>query len=394
MPASPQQSLRAETVVAFPPIEVWQAFTRPVHLFYWLGDPVEIDLRVGGAYIVRGTHGIRLDTTVERLVEGRRLVLRPTRRGDDARIEIDLVKLSGAETRVCVADPDSEDETPWRLALENLRSVWERGIDLREARLAVMGVGPRDLAPSDAPAPGVPPGAGVRLNAVLGDGPARMAGLRAGDIVTVFDGEVVRSAEQLVRGIQRHKPGDLVALRAVRNGEESGYSVTLDCRSGRGDPPPGREPLIRMIRESAAEGAVELEAAVRGLSDADAYRPEGPEAWSVAQVLAHLSITERMLQCWLDQAARGERPAIHSDPCTDSSRIAGVLEGRPTVRHLLDRIRRDEAETIAFLSHLPASAAAFKPLWGRVAFTALDYHAHSKDHSGQIARIRAAIGYI
>jgi uncharacterized protein YndB with AHSA1/START domain len=293
MATSHQQSLRAETVVALPPIEVWQAFTRPVHLFYWLGEPVEVDLRVGGAYIVRGTHGIRLDTTVERVVEGRRLVLRPTRRGDDARIEIDLVKLSGAETRVCVADPDSEDETPWRLALENLRSVWERGIDLRESR---------------------------------------------------------------------------------------------------GAPPPSRDSLIRTIRESAVEGAAKLEAAVRGLLDADAYRAEGPDAWSVAQVLAHLSITERMLQCWLDQAARGERPAIHSDPCTDVSRIAGVLEGRPTIRQLLDRIRRDEAETVAFLSHIPASVAAFKPRWGRVAFTALDYHAHTKDHLGQIARIRTAIG--
>src|SRR5882762_2641429 len=112
-------SLRAEAVVPFPPIDVWQAFTRPVQIYYWLGDAVEIDLRVGGAYIVRGTNGIRLDTTVERFLEGRRLVLRPTRRGDDARIEIDLVKLSGGESRGLVADPDSENEAPWRDALEN-----------------------------------------------------------------------------------------------------------------------------------------------------------------------------------------------------------------------------------------------------------------------------------
>src|SRR5262245_36878755 len=127
-----RESFRCETVVALPPIDVWQAFTKPVHVDYWLGDAVEIDLRVGGAYIVRCSSGIRLDATVERVLEGRRLVLRPTRRGDDARIEIDLVKLSGAETRVCVSDPDAEDEEPWRDALENLRSVWERGIDLRE----------------------------------------------------------------------------------------------------------------------------------------------------------------------------------------------------------------------------------------------------------------------
>jgi hypothetical protein len=168
--------------------------------------------------------------------------------------------------------------------------------------------------------------------------------------------------------------------------------VTLGCRAGRGEPPPLPDRLLRTLRQAILDADAKLEAAVEELSDEDAYRPEGPEAWSVAQLLAHLSITERMLQCWLDQAARGERPAIDSDPCTNASRIAGVLESRPTVRDLLARIRRDEAETVAFLAHLPADACAFKPRWGRVAFTALDNHTHSEDHLGQIARIRKAIG--
>ena len=387
-----QESLRMETVVALPPIDVWQAFTRPVHIYYWLGDALEIDLRVGGAYVVRGTHGIRLDTTVERLLEGRRLVLRPTRRGDDARIEIDLVKLSGAETRVCVADPDAEDAGPWHEALENLRSVWEHGIDLRESRLAVMGIGPRDLAAADRPVAGVPPGVGVRLNAVLKGGPADKAGLRAGDVVISFDGAIMRSGQELSAAIRQRRPDDLVGVRAVRGGKERPYSVALACRKGRGEPPPGPDRVIRTLRDAVKEANAKLEKAVEGLSDADAFRPEGPGTWSVAQVLAHLSVTERMLQCWLDQAARGERPAIDSDPCTDSNRIAAVLARRPSIRELLERIRQDELETIAYLSHIPASVAAFKPRWGRVAFTALDYHTHSEDHLGQIARIRAAIG--
>jgi len=391
MPPPLKQSVRTETVIRLPPIEIWQAFTNPVHVYYWLGDAIEIDLRVGGAYIVRGTNGIRLDTTVEKVLEGRRLVLRPTRRGDDARIEIDLVKLSGGETRVCVSDPDSEDAEPWREALENLRSVWERGVDLRESRLAVMGIGPKDLGPGDRPIRGVPPGVGVRLGAVLQGGAAQEAGLKAGDVVIAFDGEGVRSVEELVRRIHERKPGDSVQVLAVRDGRENARAVILGRRRGRGVPPPAPDLMVLGMREAVALADAKLEKAVQGLSDADAYRPERPDAWSVAQVLAHLSITERMLQCWLDQAARGERPTIDSDPCTNPSRIAGVLEHRPTVRELLDRIRRDEQETLAFLSHLPAEVAAFRPRWARVAFTALDYHTHSEDHLGQIARIRGAV---
>jgi len=387
-----QESLRTETVVRHPPIEVWHAFTKPGHLYYWFGEAAEIDLRVGGAYIARSSFKMRLDTTVERLVEGRRLVLRPTRRGDDARIEVDLVKLSGGETRVLVADPDSENEAPWRDALENLRSVWERGIDLRESRLAVMGIGPRDIDPAERPVAGVPAGAGARLNAVVNGGPAEKAGLMPGDVVTSFDGAPVRSGEDLVRGIQSRKPGDVVTVRVVRNGEPVAVSVTLGLRNGRGEPPPHPERLLKTLREAVPRADTKLDAAVRGLSDEDAYRPEGPDAWSVAQLLAHLSITERMLQCWLDQAARGERPAVDSDACTNPSRIAAVLEGRPTVRELVDRLRRDEAETISFLAHVPRQVAAFKPRWGRVAFVALDYHIHSEDHLAQIARIRKAVG--
>src|SRR5258707_12985236 len=93
-------SLRAEAVVPFPPIDVWQAFTQPVLLYYWLGDAVEIDLRVGGAYIVRGTHGVRLDATVERLGEGRRLGLRPTPSQGGARAQRDFVKPAGGASTV------------------------------------------------------------------------------------------------------------------------------------------------------------------------------------------------------------------------------------------------------------------------------------------------------
>src|SRR5205085_10292198 len=107
---------------------------------------------------------------------------------------------------------------------------------------------------------------------------------------------------------------------------------------------------------------------------------------------AHLSGTERMLQCWLDSAARGGNPEIDSDSVTSGGRLAAALEGRPSVQELLSRLHRDEQETLAYLTHLPPSVTAFKPRWSRIACTALDYHAHSEDHLDQIARIRAAIG--
>ena len=389
MPSATQ--CRAEAVVAFPPIEVWQAFTRPAHVSYWLGDALEIDLRVGGAYIVRCSSGARLDTTVERLLEGRRLVLRPTRRGDDDRIEIDLIKLSGAETRVIVCDPDPAALDPWRDALTNLRSVWERGVDLREARQPVMGIGPRDLGPADRPVRGVPPGVGVRLHAVLRGGPADKAGFRPGDVVIAFTETPVATTPELVRAIQSRKPGDTVELRSVRDGQETVRTVILGLRRGRGEPPPDRDRLVAALREDAIQADLALEKSVEGIAERDAYRPERPDAWSVAQVLAHLSVTERMTQCWLDHAARGGIATPDSDEVTNPERLAAVLESRPTVTELVNRVKRDEQETLSYMAHLPATVTAFKPRWCRVALLALDYHAHSAQHLAQIARIRQTL---
>ncbi|MBI4364601.1 MAG: PDZ domain-containing protein, partial [Candidatus Latescibacteria bacterium] len=238
MVAPTQESLRAQAVVAHPPIEVWRAFTRPEHLHYWFGDAGEIDLRVGGAFVVRASSGLKLDATIERLVEGRRLVLRPTRCGDDARIEVDFVKLAGAETRISVTHPDAETVEGWRDALENLRSVWDDGIDLRESRAGVMGIGPRGIDSSERPIPGVHDGLGVRLAAVLSGGPAEKAGLRSGDVVISFNGAALRSETELVERIRSCRPGMEVAVQAVRDGRPVNVTVTLAQRPGRGSPPP------------------------------------------------------------------------------------------------------------------------------------------------------------
>ena len=137
---------------------------------------------------------------------------------------------------------------------------------------------------------------------------------------------------------------------------------------------------------------VKLRKAVEGLAEDVAYVPEGPNKWSVAQVLAHLSVTERVFQCWLDEAVRGGRPAIDDAAVTSAWKLGAVLASHPAVAELLDRLRRDQAETMALIERVPDDVIHFKPRWARVARTALEFNTHSDDHLDQIARIRKAIG--
>ncbi|WP_236543291.1 S1C family serine protease [Spiractinospora alimapuensis] len=59
------------------------------------------------------------------------------------------------------------------------------------------------------------------------DGPADDAGLEPGDVITEFDGEPVRDADQLIVLIRNSNPGDEVDVTFQRDGEEMTTQLTL-----------------------------------------------------------------------------------------------------------------------------------------------------------------------
>jgi serine protease Do len=61
--------------------------------------------------------------------------------------------------------------------------------------------------------------------------PAESAGLRPGDIIVSFDGQPLRSMDELIVGLRSHNPGDTVSLSVVRDGEHVAIRITLAGRS-------------------------------------------------------------------------------------------------------------------------------------------------------------------
>jgi serine protease Do len=93
-----------------------------------------------------------------------------------------------------------------------------------------IGVTVRDVTPADAEGAS-PQAAGAVIESVRAESPAARAGLRAGDVVVVFDGENVRSARQLARLIDETPAERSVPLTVVRAGNRVSLSVAPEQRN-------------------------------------------------------------------------------------------------------------------------------------------------------------------
>ena len=77
-------------------------------------------------------------------------------------------------------------------------------------------------------------GRGALIKKVEPDSPAAKAGLKEGDLIGRFEGERVRSAAQFARMVRETPSGRTVSLEVSRDGNSTGFGVTLGERKGGG----------------------------------------------------------------------------------------------------------------------------------------------------------------
>jgi peptidase M28-like protein/PDZ domain-containing protein len=71
---------------------------------------------------------------------------------------------------------------------------------------------------------------GLRLTGVRAGSPAEQAGLAAGDVVIDFGGRAVTNLYDYSDALYSHRPGDVVAVTILRNGERKRFTVKLGRR--------------------------------------------------------------------------------------------------------------------------------------------------------------------
>ncbi len=73
-------------------------------------------------------------------------------------------------------------------------------------------------------------GAGAVIEKVAPGGPAERAGLRAGDVVVGADARNIARLAELAEVVKGHRPGDVLQLVVVRNGQTGIVRVLLTGR--------------------------------------------------------------------------------------------------------------------------------------------------------------------
>jgi uncharacterized protein YndB with AHSA1/START domain len=374
----------------------YEALTRAGELRGWFGDEAHTEPRPGGRYDVWWKSGYRAAGRFVEVEELRRATITWRGLGEPAEtaVEFQVTPVEqGVEITVrhsgigAGAEWDSFFESApreWALALENLKSTLETGVDLRIARVPFLGILIDYLDAARAAKEGIAVDRGVYVGDTLEDTAARATGLRHGDVIVAIDGAETVTFDQLSEALRSHRAGDTVVVHLVRGAARVQLPLVLGQRP-QGHVPAAAGDLAAQLSAAYSELDDALGSAVEGLTEEQAGQAPALGEWSVKQVLAHLSTGERGTHLWLWSVAVGDWPdGDGGDANTTLHQLAAVLSVTPALEGLLARFRADQAETEALLRELPEVTLAHKARFRRLAEAVGYLPNHVRDHVAQI----------
>jgi uncharacterized protein YndB with AHSA1/START domain len=394
-PMTEQRCVEVSRQIKASPIDVFRALTHPLDLSLWFCHTAWTDPQPGGEFRVRWRNGWWARGVFEMVERPRRVAF--TWQGKDEPGETDVVfELTAMEEGTSVKLTHSgfgddalwdkavlEAESSWLPALENLDSVLTTGIDLREANRPVLGVLSVPLTAERAANENIATSRGIYLSTVLPDGGAAVAGLKRGDVITHIGGMAVTDEPSLTTTLGAYRAGDRVQVGYVRGMKSGIVGVDLQVRPME-EIPSDPEKVVESARVLRGDLIAELRKLVSGLTTGQANRRPLPQALTVNETLAHLSVSERFLQRWCADIIVGNTHGqVEANPALSPELLAMVLSEAPSPEALVDRLEREMQETHALYAALRPDVVAMKARY-RLLVTALLSDLHVHDHIEQI----------
>lgn len=398
----PDKGIEIECFVRVPRERVWEELTQRGRLQEWLCHQAWIDARPGGRYLFRWRSGFEAQGTLVRYEPPENLTWVWIGAGEPGATVVEWeLEPAGEGTKVEFkhygwgGDPRSqaaraEAARAWTGGLENLVSVLEEGLDLREARRPLLGVLLDNLTPQRVEQEGIATTTGVYVSDVVESGAAALAGVRPGDVIVGIGAMEVLDFGGLVAALQAVHAGETVEVRLVRGAERLAVQAVLQGRPKPAEPGPLKEVVAR-LRDAHAHVRANLAAVTAGLSEEQAAQAPEEGEWSVCQVLAHLSSAERDLQANLLNLVLGFELVGEPNFAAAPDRNAVTLTVEPTLAGLLARFDRDMEETALLVANLSTATQSDRYRYRQVLELVFNFLRHTTDHVEQIRRTAAVV---
>jgi len=392
-----------ETFVKASAKTAYRAFTNSTSLREWLCDVATVEPHPNGRMYLWWRGDFYSSGHYLELEENKCIRFRWYANIDSAPTEVTvsvIEKDGGALVRL---DHDVPDDPSWNKtietlrenwadSLENLKSVLETGIDLRIANRPMLGIVPGDFTEEQQTALRVPVREGLRLDGLVEGMGAQKSGLQKDDVLVEMNGHPIRSdANSLPNAIAGKKGGDKIEVVFYRGPEKKTVTMELSKRP-MPDVPFNPAELANKSRELFEPGLVELEKCFEGFSDEQAMKRPDPKEWSALEIMAHLIQNERFNSTFLASLIDGYELTTDGFGSNVTAQVEATVKVFPTIKQMLDTLRRTVDEVLAFTTLIPEDFIAnHKGSYYRFGSVLLQPNFHLGAHIQQIKDTLAAL---
>ncbi len=392
----------AETFVQAPLKSAYRAFTNSTSLREWLCDVATVDVHPRGRMYLWWRGDFYSSGHYLAIEENKSVKFRWYASIDPAPTEVNVVfteKDGGVHVRMDHEVPSDESwkkiaegfRENWEYSLRNLKSVLETGIDLRIAERPMLGIFPGDFSEEQAVALGVPVREGLRLDGLVDGMGAQHAGLQKNDVLVGMAGKpITNDFNSLPNAIEGKKGGDVIEVVFYRGAEKMTVNMELSKRP-MPDVPFEPAELAKRARALYELALAELEKCFEGYTDEQAMkRPEANE-WSALETVAHLIHGERFNTNYLSNLVDGYEPTTDGFGSNVNASVEATMRANPSIRGMLDELRRISEEYMIYVELLPKEFVANKGSYYRLGQGLLQANFHLNGHTEQIkAALEAA----
>lgn len=353
-----------QETVAAAPAAVFEMFTNSYRLTHWLSDDARVDVRGGGRVYLFWRAGHYATGEFSDVVANEKIVFSWQGRGEKVQSRVSVTFTpDGDGTRIeLLHDGIGDGETTyqeiqagWQNGLANLKSILETGADLRIYNRPFMGIllgG--ELSAEQAQERGVE--GGVLITGTVPGSGAEAAGLLPNDAILSLAGHKILRMADIGGALQGKKLGDHLAVEAHRTSGKVQLNLVLSPRPIPAAPPPPAE-FAKNLQTIYQQLDKELEQLLAEVSEEQAELRPAEGEWNAKEVLAHLILTERVVQmivaCQLTYQQLdwpGNHPPV----------IASLTNTYRTLPELVQVWKNAEKETVNLVANLSAKYLSHK----------------------------------